>query len=603
MSHSHRPSNHRSSSADRDNDRGHDSKSKTINDVLIKALSDAANPGVGDEEPEVMEAPGGESNGQRVERVGSAEQPPVLNASRMKHELESTSDTIHLLDSEPDTSKSGTVQTASLLERSKYIPLRLSYEERKTLRLVNAAINVSDYTNAIDISFQKSARRHHVQLQHIVAFLTGLIAANNYELGQGVLSDRNFLPFEDSIMNMLEIARRYKITNPEKMRSEYGKLVFLMQDAVSANIQPLLGVKVHRPVQTVFALLQAARGTQLLEDPLLPIATAEILPDRGKSRPAIQAEIRRKEKAAEHIVRKYSSSRLSEDTIRLCMYSISDNNSFLNSNRRPVVECIELLHKYFSPTHVDPGYSLAIEEGQEGARLSHSHERQFHYVLQSLTLWAAILEDMFRLWYLAEQDLLSTEQPYELRNTGQGLQRVQQSPRVFRAMHDILARTQRTYYGCDDIDDKKQVGVNGDEGGGLGSDGVLGWVGTSVIHLGDHNVPNALIFIDKYTQVSRILGPLIICLRNLESACNESEGLQRYLLAYGGIEKATKDCLHDFFTHAFDGSGGDNFFDAGSCIDGRLTSAWNWCSQLAQKPYYPLFRLTGFLSFDGEFDK
>ena len=29
--------------------------------------------------------------------------------------------------------------------------------------------------------------------------------------------------------------------------------------------------------------------------------------------------------------------------------------------------------------------------------------------------------------------------------------------------------------------------------------------------------------------------------------------------------------LADFFRHAFDGSGADNFFDAGSCIDGRLT--------------------------------
>jgi Protein of unknown function (DUF2009) len=32
---------------------------------------------------------------------------------------------------------------------------------------------------------------------------------------------------------------------------------------------------------------------------------------------------------------------------------------------------------------------------------------------------------------------------------------------------------------------------------------------------------------------------------------------------------------------------------AGSCIDGRLTSAWNWCSQIEKKPYYHIFKVAG----------
>lgn len=50
--------------------------------------------------------------------------------------------------------------------------------------------------------------------------------------------------------------------------------------------------------------------------------------------------------------------------------------------------------------------------------------------------------DMFHLWSLAEQDLLSETVQYRLRDTGQGLNRVQAAPKTSRMMHAILHRSQ-----------------------------------------------------------------------------------------------------------------------------------------------------------------
>ena len=185
---------------------------------------------------------------------------------------------------------------------------------------------------------------------------------------------------------------------------------------------------------------------------------------------------------------------------------------------------------------------------------------------ESLGVADAHLIDMFHLWSLAEQDLLSEDVSYRLRDTGQGLNRVQAAPKTSRMMHTILHRAQ------------KSVGA---------------WIGSSVIHMGDHNVPNALMFIDKYTQIYRILLPICNALSQIPTLATKPALLSYIEDEYGSVEGCMKEILSDFFRHGFDGSGADNFFDAGSCIDGRLTSAWNWCSTLEKKKYFPIFLLTG----------
>lgn len=220
---------------------------------------------------------------------------------------------------------------------------------------------------------------------------------------------------------------------------------------------------------------------------------------------------------------------------------------------------------------------LDIIGGEGGARLTHSHSTQFLYVKQSLMLWKSIVSEFFKLWSMAENDLLQTGNTYHLRDTGQGMNRMQSCPNVGREMNKILT--------------KLYSALEGER-----------WVGSSVVHLNDSNVPNAFIFIDKYTQVSRILNPIVSVLERLPVLCRESQAVHRVVMReYGSVDLCRMEILQDFFRHGFDGSGADNGFSAGSCIDGRLTSAWNWCNRLEKKRFFQVFLLCGFVGFDGNF--
>ncbi|GBG30983.1 UPF0652 protein, partial [Hondaea fermentalgiana] len=472
------------------------------------------------------------------------------------------------------------------LERSRYIPLRLEYKERARLRLIHAIMRSSDYANVVDgREFKTEAKRLHALIKCVMATLTGVATAYKYDFAQRLVEDRNFAKYSTTFRRVFEVGRRYKVMNPEKMRGTYGKMIYLLQDSMIPEVRETLEFSLVSPMQTVYSLLKSKGALDVLRDENISTATMEILPD-GKTRPQIQREIKLKERAIELISRKYSSrsyeskTDITADEIKRCLYSIGDNSSYLNSNCKPIDYIITLLKENFGGENVGSSkWSLAIYGGDSGSRLTHTHERQYHYVLQSLTLWREIVHDMFRLWSVAESDLLDAESPYKLRNTGQGVHRLQPAPLTSKAMHGILYAVQQR----------------------LGHT-VEGWVGSSVIHLGDSNVPNALLFIDKYNQVPRILNALVSCLKFIINKLPEDPALVDLVEArFGSVEDAVRTILQDFFKRAFDGSGADNFFEAGSCIDGRLTSAWNWCHQLPDAEYYFLFKLAGFRSFDGDF--
>eukprot|EP00405_Crypthecodinium_cohnii_P012153 CAMPEP_0206434454 /NCGR_PEP_ID=MMETSP0324_2-20121206/9180_1 /ASSEMBLY_ACC=CAM_ASM_000836 /TAXON_ID=2866 /ORGANISM="Crypthecodinium cohnii, Strain Seligo" /LENGTH=600 /DNA_ID=CAMNT_0053900997 /DNA_START=61 /DNA_END=1860 /DNA_ORIENTATION=+ len=475
-----------------------------------------------------------------------------------------------------------TADDVDFYERAKFVPMRLTYDERKYLRLIDSTMHVSHYTDHMDNAATlraPAARKLALQMKQLCAVLTGMQIAHSYEQGQQLMSSREFSARSEFFQLVLEIGRRYKILNPERMRDSYGKLLYFLQDSRKPEVRELMEFDSVVRVRTVYDVLsRSPRGLEMLEDPLLRIATMEIMPE-GKSRTTIQREIKAKEAAIKSLSSKYCSvarrrkhynvystfsllrssyadsdseddktgqQELTEDLVEQCIYSIGDHSTYLRFNREPCDRLIAFLKEYFDPNEAGTSeFSLAIEEGVDGARLSHSHQRQYTFVLQSMTLWREVLDNMFQLWHLAEEDLLDEVNNYALTDTGQGLQRVQKSPRSVAAMQKILQKVQR------------KVG---------------GWIGSSTVHLGDHNVPNALMFIDKYIQVPRFLGPLVLTLDKIVTLNQTSSALKGYIDSFGGVKVLQKRILSDFFRHAFDGSGADNFFDAGSCIDGRLTS-------------------------------
>ncbi|CAI5703371.1 unnamed protein product [Peronospora effusa] len=84
--------------------------------------------------------------------------------------------------------------------------------------------------------------------------------------------------------------------NPEKMRGEYGKLMYLLQDAVSLELQELLGFSCLKKIRTVHDVAEAGGALDMLRDSRIQTATRVVAPE-DKSRSQIQRQIKQKEQA------------------------------------------------------------------------------------------------------------------------------------------------------------------------------------------------------------------------------------------------------------------------------------------------------------------
>lgn len=456
-----------------------------------------------------------------------------------------------------------------------FIPLRLTMRERKIQRLMRGVMLASSYTNKVDRESIAATKRSGIIAKEVTSAMVGFVFGTSMDAGTRLLTEKDFTPYAAAIRSAVESCRRYKIMNPDLLRTDYVKFLYMLQDAASTTVQEALGFNVTSPIVTVGSYCEARGFADMLKDPRLGICITPVpkIADRNK----LNKALRFKDLTVAALVKEYSKkASVPADDVEIAIRSLNDANNFANDNADSCVELLQLLRKYYSP---EPPKSrdvdLSISDGVDGSRLTHEHSMQFMFVLQSLTLWKNISNDMFRLWMIAERDLLNPEQPYVFRNTGQGFQRVQPAPTLYEAVSEVLEAT------------KAELGQ---------------WVGSERIHMGDDQVPNAFLFVDKYGQISRILVPLLRTINNIDEIAKDKNVAAYLQEVWGSAENAKIAILTDFFRRGFDGSGGDNMDDAGSCIDGRLTSAWNWCNNIRQKPFYPLFLMAGFTSFDGNLE-
>lgn len=812
-----------------------------------------------DDERMETEIPAGEAPASILESNGHTNHEDHLEANGNGHLEQPVDSQQHPL--ERKAREAAGLRLAKLRKSAPFTPLRLNEEERKILQVLLSALNTCQYTDKVDVAtYTGRGAIIDQQLRETWATLLGLAVAagdaeqvfddsttsSNRMLGDNAIRsihgynicshDFDVGPKGAEYINRAcEIGRRYKMMNPDKMRTEYGTLINMLQDAAQQRCRGGRAGGVHIrscSVETVHTALASLALTEFMWDLDVALATKTIVPWETDPEKALIVTETMKSEASQRVIQRFSGPNIPEERIKLILDSLADADAYTVMNTRQTQRMIQLLQENFHSEvpkrHPEFGdgpmcwlFGLEIASGKGGSRLSHDHDEQWHYVMQTYALWLEILGRFHEFWMAAEYDLLK-EGPGaapSLRNTGQGLNRVQDAAKigilmatcqrnVCRRPYPVLGKfgdtvnvfpnriicpptndymngngesshstsssnghhnghengahssshsngevhthsngevhtnggAHHTTNGENSMNISKSNNLNGKNtfkvprqvaataayqqqqnklkqsnnipsitpthtsssmnGGGAcagpppvvdtqttakikitlkpivpGISLGLGngknyngfpsfkkpiaqatpppvvvptipnpyssmlppipsqsWVGSAVVHLGDNCVPNGLVFVDKYAQIPRLLGPFLDVCDYLDSLvpptldmlnvpdlasklepipvtvsakgfCSDERALRYVCRKFGSPQRAKLYIMKDFVRSGFNGSGGDNYYDAGSCIDGRLTSAWNLCSKIEKRSYYPIMMLSGFYGFDGSFSR
>ena len=149
------------------------------------------------------------------------------------------------------------------------------------------------------------------EIKYLCGVMVGLragCALKNRKATEELLIGRSHKDNKEFFQEVLEIGRRYKIMNPDKMRSTYGKLLFALMDSGSPYVSREIGFPIYKKVRTVLDIVEDAGAQELLRDPLTLVATKEVLDSDDRSK--VELVAKEKEMRGRRCVKNTATSRL-----------------------------------------------------------------------------------------------------------------------------------------------------------------------------------------------------------------------------------------------------------------------------------------------------